>query len=140
MKAMILTEPRTLLTPADVPDPSPGPGQILIKVHTCAVCRTDLHVIDGELPNPKLPLIPGHEIIGTVAAKGAGVDRFAIGDRVGVPWLGWSCGACAYLPLRPGKPVRQRPLHRLPDRRRIRRTDGGRRPLLLPHSGLVLGR
>ena len=87
---------RTLLTPADVPDPYPGPGQILIKVHTCAVCRTDLHVIDGELPNPKLPLIPGHEIIGTVAAKGSGVDRFAIGDRVGAPWLGWSCGSCPY--------------------------------------------
>ena len=96
MKAMILTEPRTLLTPADVPDPTPGPDQLLIKVHTCAVCRTDLHVIDGELPNPKLPLIPGHEIIGTVVAKGRTVDRFAIGDRVGVPWLGWSCGACAY--------------------------------------------
>jgi propanol-preferring alcohol dehydrogenase len=96
MKAMILTEPRTLLTPADVPDPIPGPDQLLIKVNSCAVCRTDLHVIDGELPNPKLPLIPGHEIIGTVAAKGAAVDRFAIGDRVGVPWLGWSCGSCAY--------------------------------------------
>jgi alcohol dehydrogenase, propanol-preferring len=96
MKAMILTEPRTLLTPADVPDPSPGPGQILIKVHTCAVCRTDLHVIDGELPEPKLPLIPGHEIIGTVVAKGSAVERFAPGDRVGVPWLGWSCGTCAY--------------------------------------------
>src|SRR3954462_10162624 len=96
MKAMILTEPRTLLTPADVPDPSPGPDQLLIKVHTCAVCRTDLHVIDGELPNPKLPLIPGHEIIGTVAAKGKAVNRFAIGDRVGVPWLGWSCGTCPY--------------------------------------------
>jgi alcohol dehydrogenase, propanol-preferring len=96
MKAMILTEPRTLLTLADVPDPIPGPDQLLIKVHTCAVCRTDLHVIDGELPNPKLPLIPGHEIIGTVVAKGRTVDRFAIGDRVGVPWLGWSCGSCAY--------------------------------------------
>jgi propanol-preferring alcohol dehydrogenase len=96
MKAMILTEPRTLLTAADVPDPSPGPGQILIKVHTCAVCRTDLHVIDGELPNPKLPLIPGHEIIGSVLAKGSAVDRFALGDRVGVPWLGWSCGTCPW--------------------------------------------
>jgi alcohol dehydrogenase, propanol-preferring len=96
MKAMILTEPRTLLKPADVPDPTPGPDQLLIKVHTCAVCRTDLHVIDGELPDPKLPLIPGHEIIGTVVAKGRTVDRFAIGDRVGVPWLGWSCGSCAY--------------------------------------------
>jgi propanol-preferring alcohol dehydrogenase len=96
MKAMILTEPRTLLTSAEVPDPIPAPDQLLIKVHSCAVCRTDLHVIDGELPDPKLPLIPGHEIIGTVLAKGTNVDRFAPGDRVGVPWLGWSCGACPW--------------------------------------------
>ncbi len=96
MKAMILKEPRTLLTLAEVPDPIPAPDQLLIKVHSCAVCRTDLHVIDGELPDPKLPLIPGHEIIGTVLAKGSAVDRFALGDRVGVPWLGWSCGACPW--------------------------------------------
>jgi propanol-preferring alcohol dehydrogenase len=96
MKAMILKEPRTLLTPAEVPDPIPAPDQLLIKVHSCAVCRTDLHVIDGELPDPKLPLIPGHEIIGSVLAKGSAVDRFALGDRVGVPWLGWSCGACPW--------------------------------------------
>jgi propanol-preferring alcohol dehydrogenase len=96
MKAMILPEPRSFLVPAAIPDPSPGPHQLLIKVHACAVCRTDLHVIDGELPNPKLPLIPGHEIIGTVVAKGSAVERFAPGDRVGVPWLGWSCGTCAY--------------------------------------------
>lgn len=96
MKAMILKQPRTLLTPAEVPDPTPAPDQLLIKVHSCAVCRTDLHVIDGELPDPKLPLIPGHEIIGTVLAKGSAVDRFAPGDRVGVPWLGWSCGACPW--------------------------------------------
>jgi alcohol dehydrogenase, propanol-preferring len=96
MKAMILKEPRTLLTPAEVPDPIPAPDQLLIKVHSCAVCRTDLHVIDGELPDPKLPLIPGHEIIGTVLAKGSAVDRFALGDRVGVPWLGWSCGTCPW--------------------------------------------
>jgi propanol-preferring alcohol dehydrogenase len=96
MKAMILKEPRTLLTPAEVPDPIPAPDQLLIKVHSCAVCRTDLHVIDGELPDPKLPLIPGHEIIGSVLAKGSAVDRFALGDRVGVPWLGWSCGTCPW--------------------------------------------
>ena len=96
MKAMILKEPRTLLTLAEVPDPIPAPDQLLIKVHSCAVCRTDLHVIDGELPDPKLPLIPGHEIIGSVLAKGSAVDRFALGDRVGVPWLGWSCGACPW--------------------------------------------
>jgi propanol-preferring alcohol dehydrogenase len=96
MKAMILKEPRSLLVPAAVPDPSPGLHQLLIRVHACAVCRTDLHVIDGELPEPKLPLIPGHEIIGTVVAKGSAVERFSPGDRVGVPWLGWSCGTCAY--------------------------------------------
>ncbi len=96
MKAMILSKPRTLLTLAEVPDPTPGPEQLLIRVHSCAVCRTDLHVIDGELPDPKLPLIPGHEIIGTVLAKGSAVERFAPGDRVGVPWLGWSCGACPW--------------------------------------------
>ena len=65
-------------------------------MRACAVCRTDLHVVDGELPDPKLPLIPGHEIVGTVVETGEGADRFALGDRVGVPWLGWTCGVCAY--------------------------------------------
>ena len=65
-------------------------------MHACAVCRTDLHVVDGELGQPKLPLVPGHEIVGSVAALGDGVDRFAVGDRVGVPWLGWTCGTCAF--------------------------------------------
>jgi propanol-preferring alcohol dehydrogenase len=74
----------------------PGSGQVLVRVKACAVCRTDLHVIDGELTEPKLPLIPGHEIIGTVEKKGEGVERFKIGDRVGIPWLGWSCGKCSY--------------------------------------------
>ncbi len=81
---------------ADLPVPRPGRGQLLIRVHACAVCRTDLHVIDGELTQPKLPLIPGHEIIGVVAEKGLGGTRFEIGDRVGIPWLGWSCGECSY--------------------------------------------
>jgi propanol-preferring alcohol dehydrogenase len=76
--------------------PAPGPHQILIHVHACAVCRTDLHVINGELAHPKLPLIPGHEIVGTVEQLGAGVTRFKIGDRVGVPWLGWTCGHCEF--------------------------------------------
>ncbi|MBP2312706.1 zinc-dependent alcohol dehydrogenase family protein [Azospirillum soli] len=96
MKAMILPEPRRTLVSATLPDPEPGPRQLLIRVHTCAVCRTDLHVIDGELPNPKRPLVPGHEIIGTVLDTGPLVERFKLGDRVGVPWLGWSCGECAY--------------------------------------------
>ena len=76
--------------------PRPGPQQVLIAVRACAVCRTDLHVVDGELADPKLPLVPGHEIIGSVVEKGESVDRFAIGDRVGVPWLGWTCGICEY--------------------------------------------
>lgn len=81
---------------ADVPVPRAGKEQLLIRVHACAVCRTDLHVIDGELTQPKLPLIPGHEIVGTVAEKGEAVARFRLGDRVGIPWLGWSCGECSY--------------------------------------------
>jgi propanol-preferring alcohol dehydrogenase len=80
----------------DVPVPSPGPEQVLVRVQACGVCRTDLHVVDGELPDPKLPLVPGHEIAGTVAGKGDRVDRFGVGDRIGVPWLGFTCGVCRY--------------------------------------------
>jgi propanol-preferring alcohol dehydrogenase len=76
--------------------PVPGPGEILIRVQACAVCRTDLHVVDGELAEPRLPLIPGHEIVGSVAALGDGVEQFVIGERVGVPWLGWTCGECRF--------------------------------------------
>jgi propanol-preferring alcohol dehydrogenase len=79
-----------------LPEPKPAAGQVLIAVKACAVCRTDLHIVDGELASPKLPLVPGHEIVGTVIEKGSEVDRFQIGDRVGVPWLGWTCGACEY--------------------------------------------
>ena len=96
MRAQVLTAAGRLLVAAELPAPRPGPQQVLIEVRACAVCRTDLHVVDGELPNPKLPLVPGHEIIGTVVEKGASVDRFAVGDRVGVPWLGWTCGVCEY--------------------------------------------
>jgi propanol-preferring alcohol dehydrogenase len=96
MRAMLFEKPGQPLRIAETPKPSPGAGQLLIRVKACAVCRTDLHVVDGELPQPKLPLIPGHEIVGTVEEKGAGVERFTAGDRVGIPWLGWSCGACAY--------------------------------------------
>ena len=84
------------LTLREVPKPVPGPGQVLVKVNACGVCRTDLHVVDGELPNPKLPLIPGHEIVGRVEATGEGADHFRSGERVGIPWLGWTCGTCAY--------------------------------------------
>jgi propanol-preferring alcohol dehydrogenase len=81
---------------AELAIPRLGTGQVLIRVRACAVCRTDLHVVDGELPQPKLPLIPGHEIVGTVEEKGPGVQRFQIGDRVGIPWLGWTCGECTF--------------------------------------------
>ncbi|HEX5974929.1 MAG TPA: zinc-dependent alcohol dehydrogenase family protein, partial [Rubrobacteraceae bacterium] len=81
---------------AEVPRPEVGPEEVLIRVHACAVCRTDLHVVDGELPDPKLPLIPGHQIVGTVEEVGARVERFARGDRVGVPWLGYIDGTCRY--------------------------------------------
>jgi propanol-preferring alcohol dehydrogenase len=96
MRAQLLTAPGRPLVAAEIPAPRPGPQQVLIEVHACAVCRTDLHVVDGELAEPKLPLAPGHEIIGTVVKKGEAADRFAVGDRVGVPWLGWTCGVCEY--------------------------------------------
>ena len=96
MRAQMLTEIGRPLVPAEVAKPRPGPGQVLLRVRACAVCRTDLHVVDGELPDPKLPLIPGHEIVGTVIENGAGADRFAPGERVGVPWLGWTCGQCKF--------------------------------------------
>jgi propanol-preferring alcohol dehydrogenase len=96
MKAMQLTAPRQPLVLADLPVPRPGRGELLIKVHACGVCRTDLHVADGELTGGKLPVIPGHEIVGEVVENGAGAERFAPGTRVGVPWLGYTCGACAY--------------------------------------------
>ncbi len=96
MRAMRLDAARRPLRLTAVAIPSPAPGQVLIRVHACAVCRTDLHVVDGELTEPRLPLIPGHEIVGTVAALGDGVDRFSPGDRVGVPWLGFTCGVCAF--------------------------------------------
>jgi len=93
---MVLERPRAPLVARDVPDPAPGPGQVLLRVRACAVCRTDLHVIDGDLRDPKLPLVLGHEIVGTVAARGANATRFQVGARVGVPWLGWTCGECRY--------------------------------------------
>lgn len=96
MQAMVLEEPGQPLKWRQVPTPQPGPEQVLIRVRACGVCRTDLHVVDGELPHPKLPLILGHEIVGTVADAGSAVRQFKIGDRLGVPWLGHTCGACRY--------------------------------------------
>jgi len=94
MRAMILRAARTPLVEADLEVPEPGPGELRLRVSACGVCRTDLHVADGELPDPALPLVLGHEIVGRVEAIGPGVTRFAPGQRVGVPWLGWTCGAC----------------------------------------------
>src|ERR1051326_8779735 len=95
MHAMVLERPRTPLAMRERPLPRPGPGQVLVEVAACGVCRTDLHVVDGELPDPKLPIVPGHEIVGRVAALGEGAS-LAIGTRVGVPWLGATCGVCPY--------------------------------------------
>jgi propanol-preferring alcohol dehydrogenase len=96
MKAMVLDKPGEPLRMADLPQPMPGPEQVLIRVNACGVCRTDLHVVDGELTEPKLPLVPGHQIVGTVTATGEEVDTLQTGGRVGVPWLGWTCGTCSY--------------------------------------------
>lgn len=96
MRAMVLGRPGELLRREERPRPEPGPGQVLVKVSACGVCRTDLHVVDGELPDPALPVIPGHEIVGRVVSAGEGVECLAEGARVGIPWLGWSCGACRF--------------------------------------------
>jgi len=93
---MLLEKAGRPLRPVELPIPRPAAGQLLIRVRACAVCRTDLHVVDGELTQPKLPLIPGHEIVGMVEQLSEGAGRFKIGDRVGVPWLGWTCGECAF--------------------------------------------
>src|SRR4051794_32095111 len=87
MRAMVLEAARTPLRLQELPDPEPGAGQVLLEVHACAVCRTDLHVVDGELPRPKLPLVPGHQAVGTNAETG---------ERIGIPWLAWTCGECRY--------------------------------------------
>ena len=96
MRAMVLKRPRDGLALSELADPRPAPHQLLLRVRACGVCRTDLHVVDGELTGGKLPIIPGHEIVGVVTAIGSAVTRFKVGDRVGVPWLGSTCGECAY--------------------------------------------
>ncbi len=96
MRAMVLEAPQRPLVLRELPVPEPGPGEVLLRVEACGVCRTDLHIVDGELPAPRLPLIPGHQIVGRVARLGEGVTRFREGDRVGVPWLAETCGTCRY--------------------------------------------
>jgi len=93
MRAMLLRTPREPLEPADLPDPQPGPGEALVRIGACGVCRTDLHIVDGDLTEPKLPLVPGHQIVGEVVGAGG---RFTAGERVGIPWLGWTCGECRF--------------------------------------------
>ena len=94
MRAQLLERQRSPLRETDIPTPSPKDGQVLVEVAACGVCRTDLHVLDGDLRDPKLPLVLGHEIVGSIVEVGAGADRFAQGTRVGIPWLGWTCGTC----------------------------------------------
>ena len=96
MRAMVFSEPGRSLRETDLPMPETQEGQVLVQVRACAVCRTDLHVLDGELARPKLPLVPGHEIVGEVVQRGEGAKRFATGTRVGIPWLGWTCGECPF--------------------------------------------
>jgi propanol-preferring alcohol dehydrogenase len=96
MQTMVLERQREPLRFTELPEPQPGPGQVQISVSACGVCRTDLHIVDGDLDRPKLPLVPGHQIVGTVVGQGEGAERFAPGQRLGVPWLGWTCGECRY--------------------------------------------
>jgi len=96
MRAMVLDAPGRPLREDTVADPLPGEGQVLVKVGACGLCRTDLHVVDGELTHPKLPLVPGHQVVGAVVEAGAGVETVRVGDRVGIPWLGWTCGTCIF--------------------------------------------
>lgn len=96
MFAMVLEQPRAQLKPMQLEKPTPGPNQVLVRVKCCAVCRTDLHIVDGELKDPKLPLVIGHEIVGTIESLGEAVSGFTVGQRIGIPWLGSTCGACEY--------------------------------------------
>jgi propanol-preferring alcohol dehydrogenase len=96
MHAMVLARPKSALQWSELPDPRPGPGEVRVQVAACGVCRTDLHVLDGELPDPKWPIIPGHEIVGRIDAIGPGVEGLSVDQRIGVPWLGHTCGVCPF--------------------------------------------
>ena len=117
---MVLEGPGQGLVERSLAPPEPAPGEVLIRVRACGVCRTDLHVVDGELPEPKLPLVPGHQIVGRVVAAGREAERFAAGDRVGVPWLGWTCGECRQCVAGRENLCERAVLHGLPARRRLR--------------------
>jgi propanol-preferring alcohol dehydrogenase len=96
MRAMVLERPGTPLVERELPEPGPGRGEVAVRVDACGVCRTDLHIVDGELAEPKLPLVCGHQVVGEVVARGPGAERFALGARVGIPWLGWTDNSCRY--------------------------------------------
>ena len=132
---MVLERQREPLRPAELPDPRPGPGQVLVSVAACGVCRTDLHIVDGDLTEPKLPLVPGHQIVGTVVGAGEGAERFAIGDPGRRALARLDLRRVPLLPERAREPLRPRSLHRLRRRRRLRRAGGRRRALLLPDPG-----
>ena len=131
MQAMVYERPGRPLVLRTVPRPEPGPAELLIEILACGVCRTDLHLVDGELPHPKVPVIPGHEIVGRVVAHGAGVQLPAIGTRVGVPWLGTTCGHCAFCESGRENLCAEAHFHRLSDRRRLRGVRGRRRALCI---------
>ena len=129
---MVLEAPGRPLVLRERPVPRPADGEVLLEVSACGVCRTDLHLVDGELPDPMLPVVPGHEIVGRVLATGARVTGFRTGDRVGVPWLASTCGALPLLQRGAREPVRVGPLHRLHARRRIRDPRARRCALRVP--------
>ena len=122
MRAMVLDAPGQPLRAGEVPEPEAGPGQVALEVMACGVCRTDLHIVDGELSEPKLPLVLGHQIVARVAGGG---ERFAPGQRVGVPWLGWTDGDCRYCRSGRENLCDRARLHRLQPRRRLCRAPGG---------------
>ena len=113
MHAMLLNSVRGPLEWTELPDRQPGLGEVRVQITACGVCRTDLHVVDGELPDPKLPIIPGHEIVGRIDAIGPGVSGLEAGQRVGIPWLARTCGVCPYCSDGRGEPVRSPAVHRL---------------------------
>ena len=120
MKAMVLSAPGRPLFLEERPDPHPSAGEIRVRVEACGVCRTDLHIVDGELPNVVRPVVPGHEIVGIVDELGPDVTSHSLGQRVGIPWLGHTCGVCSYCAAHHRKPLRLAGVHRPQPRRRLR--------------------
>ena len=132
MRAMVLSAPGVRLQMQERPDPVPAGGEIRVKVSACGVCRTDLHVVDAELPGIKYPIVPGHEIVGRVDLVGSDVATHRIGDRVGIPWLGYTCGICRFCQEGMENLCDRPALHRIYARRRLRDAHHRRRALCLP--------